>query len=1218
MKPIQLQIAGLHSYRDLVEIDFETLCAAGLFGIFGPTGSGKSTILDAITLALYGQVVRAGGTSHPQESLNQHEQRLFVSFTFELGHDRERKRYTIEREFGLDKKGKKRQPEVRLIARSLLADAADSVLESKATTATQAVEHLLGLTLNDFTRAVVLPQGQFSKFLTLKGSERNEMLQRIFHLHEYGEKLNDRIRRTIEQNKEELNRIEKELAAVGDAGPDALASVEAELSQAMEQEKNFHEQRTSLQEKKAEQEQLRTWLQELKQIEQQLLQLDERKQEMEALQERCRLINAAMQAWPQLEKVKQLTQEHSTLSERLGELRSNREAADKAYQDSESIFVRMQAKLRSEEPLLIEQKGKLAQALEWEQELVQLKGELTRSEQERHALEKQRNGLLERLNQEKEKIAGWLQEREQIEGELRETAVTVEERKTILALRERKQAWERELARTRQLKLEAGAAQTEWNKQATAVQEQLKQWKSATTQREELARRLAQLEAQPVIGEQELAERRECLQQLRNLGKEWRELSKELETWQEKHDDGKAQRQILQAVLKKCEREQADQVALWQKRQLEKAHFETKLQAWRQENMAKVLRETLHAGQECPVCGSTEHAHTRHRESALVQETTEQMGDDLRQQFQAAEKALSEADRQLREAEQRLQQEKVAVAVFGEKQSALHEEQASLGTRLARIKQECREWGEMWAVEHVDALLAVYKEQEHILLVRTEEREQQKRQLDELNKVYQEQREQELEQQRIYERLLAAQEQLKEKQGVAASRFEEAQQVLAEVKQALHELRKEMPIEAIEPTFARIEERDQRHAHLQTKRNELEQRIQLAQDAWQVEQQKLAEIEKETAVARERIEKQQQLWNEKHARWMERTKGERAADCLAQIEKRLAGLQSQAVEAERMHTRVRDERQRLQEALVQAESYFESLQKQRGMEEETLTSVLAAAQLEDTAVVTAYYQEKEKLGIYREQVQSYQTRAGQLSYDADRLADKLAGRIVSDEEYKQVCEAWETLDSLLLTSRDQVAVTRQTLSRIQSYHERWVALHAQHQDVSNEQSRLDELKRLFEGKAFVQFIAEEKLASIARDASYHLMQMTKNRYALKLGDGGEFVLRDEGAGGIIRPVSTLSGGETFLTSLALALALSVEIQMRGARLEFFFLDEGFGTLDPELLEVVLNALERLRMNDLTIGIISHVPELRVRMPRRLIVTPPEPLGAGSRIHLEME
>lgn len=61
MKPISLKLSGLQSYRGMQEIDFTALCDTGLFGIFGPTGSGKSTILDAITLAMYGKVGRASG-----------------------------------------------------------------------------------------------------------------------------------------------------------------------------------------------------------------------------------------------------------------------------------------------------------------------------------------------------------------------------------------------------------------------------------------------------------------------------------------------------------------------------------------------------------------------------------------------------------------------------------------------------------------------------------------------------------------------------------------------------------------------------------------------------------------------------------------------------------------------------------------------------------------------------------------------------------------------------------------------------------------------------------------------------------------------------------------------------------------------------------------------------------------------------------------------------
>ena len=113
-------------------------------------------------------------------------------------------------------------------------------------------------------------------------------------------------------------------------------------------------------------------------------------------------------------------------------------------------------------------------------------------------------------------------------------------------------------------------------------------------------------------------------------------------------------------------------------------------------------------------------------------------------------------------------------------------------------------------------------------------------------------------------------------------------------------------------------------------------------------------------------------------------------------------------------------------------------------------------------------------------------------------------------------------------------------------------------------------------------------------------------------------MRDDANGGVRRPVNSLSGGETFLTALALALALSTQIQLRGeSPLEFFFLDEGFGTLDADLLETVMNTFEKLHLQNLTIGIISHLPELKNRLARRLVVTPAEAGGVGSTVKLEM-
>lgn len=101
-----------------------------------------------------------------------------------------------------------------------------------------------------------------------------------------------------------------------------------------------------------------------------------------------------------------------------------------------------------------------------------------------------------------------------------------------------------------------------------------------------------------------------------------------------------------------------------------------------------------------------------------------------------------------------------------------------------------------------------------------------------------------------------------------------------------------------------------------------------------------------------------------------------------------------------------------------------------------------------------------------------------------------------------------------------------------------------------------------------------------------------------------------------RPVSTLSGGETFTTSLAMALALSGQIQLHGHYpLQFFFLDEGFGTLDPERLDTVVSSLERLPKGDMLVGVITHVPEMRQRIERRLMVEAATPLH-GTRVRAD--
>lgn len=141
---------------------------------------------------------------------------------------------------------------------------------------------------------------------------------------------------------------------------------------------------------------------------------------------------------------------------------------------------------------------------------------------------------------------------------------------------------------------------------------------------------------------------------------------------------------------------------------------------------------------------------------------------------------------------------------------------------------------------------------------------------------------------------------------------------------------------------------------------------------------------------------------------------------------------------------------------------------------------------------------------------------------------------------------------------------------------------------------------------FLAYVQEEALRLLAEDGSRHLRTLSQGRYSL-VCEEQEFAVLDHWNADSRRSVKTLSGGETFLASLALALALAESLARlsaegrAGEALESLFLDEGFGTLDAETLDVVVQAIEALQGGQRMVGIVTHIPELAERMPARLEV-----------------
>lgn len=171
-------------------------------------------------------------------------------------------------------------------------------------------------------------------------------------------------------------------------------------------------------------------------------------------------------------------------------------------------------------------------------------------------------------------------------------------------------------------------------------------------------------------------------------------------------------------------------------------------------------------------------------------------------------------------------------------------------------------------------------------------------------------------------------------------------------------------------------------------------------------------------------------------------------------------------------------------------------------------------------------------------------------------------------------------------------------------------------DLANADSP-DNLRRL----PLATYVLQRVFDRVVDAANGRLVEMSSGRYALESYDGTQPRARKTGLGlrvvdahtGQCRDTSTLSGGETFYVSLSLALGLAdiVTAQSGGIRMETLFVDEGFGSLDADTLDTVMAALAELRSGGRTVGVVSHVDELKRRIPERIEVRRAEAGGPSS-------
>ena len=1196
MRILRIHINNLNSLRLQTSIDFEEapLSQADIFAITGDTGAGKTTILDAITLALYGRVAR-DKDAH-KEVMSYGAAECHAELEFQVDTDRYLASWRMHRA--------RHKPDGNLLAphRELACwdtkENAFRPIAEKVREVDEAVKRITKLDFERFTRSVMLAQGDFAAFLKASDKERSDLLERITGTGIYSE-LSTAAFEKYRQEEQLLKQLQEQQAQLLELGEEQVSEEALAMAKA-ETQKETKNLEVLQQAVRA----MELWLaadkrvHSLESAQQELLARQEAfKAQAEALAQSKQLnpLRPEFQSWAeQQSQLAQLGEQVQALTANLTTTQSSYEIATQQAGESKEAFQKKREAAKTKET-------DIQKAATFDEQIRQLdkqyNSEIQQEQEQQQVLAKQTEELQQITQQQTARLKEikaletWLKAHEQYHA-LPALYPVIDQERT--QLRDRYM----NLQRLQKKEAETKSNVAHWKKETQVLERNYVEQEKAL---EKLHASFAKLLPESFstseeagverLGAaiQELQDKRSILQQLVQLDSAYQESLKEQEAYSAR----------LESLLSRQQHFNKELLSLVELRDQYQADLEYRRAIYQQQQLIANYekdRQALKPGDPCPLCQSTDHPFHDHPVTPFVDKAKEELD-----QAEAKVQEVQHSEKELLQEEGRVNQE-IEILYGDAEKSNMRNVQARILDYESQIAgllqaQQDKDWevarGERLnqRLKQLDQQLKNWRSLQGQLTELNQEINKSTAKLQETERNYLENKRQ----------LSVAEAESQAIQATIKDEEKQFDEAKASMNTKLAPLGEAFDLKTAKATFARLEK-------LSTQVKESQEQLQLTQQGQTLQQKEGQALEKNVASLQKQLEvqvvKTRQLQKDLTA-----AKNARRSILGEQTTEEARTQLSQELEAaEHILEKLQQQQQEKREMLLAQQERYDQLQKRVGELEKRLEKTVASLEkgVQKTAfnslqeAKTALLSEARQAELEAEQQQIIQglvqlkKNLTSAREEAQSLQPKETSEEAQQELSMQLKEQQSRYEQQLL-QLGQLEEKRQQQQEREKKHKALINQIDQQRQIFNRWAQLNEIIGQRDGKKFRSFAQGLTLQRLIVMANQHLDHLNGRYFITKKAETDlELEIVDTFQAENRRSMFTLSGGETFLISLALALGLS-DLAGRHAQIQSLFIDEGFGTLDEHSLDMAIGTLENLRAGGKTIGIISHVKALKERI-----------------------